>query len=321
MTLIDELVVGQSICSTFLVTAASIRQTNTKPPRDYLTVTLSIKNTSMEGRIWNWPGGTVPEINKLYVVWGVVGSYNDKKQLTMTKMELSIHQDLTDYVASIGIAGDVLWESLMEMLQLVENPKLKRVVAYCYGLNKEAILQTSGGKVMHHVGIGGAALHTLEVCANARQLALANEHLALDMSLVVSGALIHDIGKLATYSQDIGTITYTVDGMLLEHIGLGQNMLQMALIHLGDDYIEEIKLLQHIILSHHGELEWGSPVTPKFMEAYIIHWADNISAKLAMLDEANKQVSAEATTTQRVYGLGNREHLTQSFVHSVLNKE
>ncbi len=318
MNKIDELEVGCTVYDTFMLTEATVRQTNTRPPRDYLSVTFSVGNVTIDGKMWNWPrGAAVPETKKVYDVAATVGEYLGKKQLTITELSVAEDQDLTDFVPSVGISKIELWATLITFIDSIENEKLKHIVSYCYTLYKEEILATTAGKKMHHVGLGGLALHTIEVACNAGALTLANKHLQINEPLVIAGALLHDIGKIYTYYMEDAVLDVTIPGMLYDHITMGVVILHLANSVLGAEYNNEINLLQHIIVSHHGELEYGSPVTPKFMEAYIVNWADNISATLDMINTANLK-AGDADKTEKIYACSNREHITQNYVMRML---
>ncbi len=139
----------------------------------------------------------------------------------------------------------------------------------------------------HHAAIGGLLKHTVEVAAIARTLARTS---GADLELVVAGALLHDIGKLESYTWD-GIFDHTEAGILIGHVVLGAMMLDRRLAQERNAPCTERErdLLLHFILSHHGKLEFGSPVPPRTLEAEVLHWADNASATTADLAETLDQ--------------------------------
>jgi 3'-5' exoribonuclease len=135
----------------------------------------------------------------------------------------------------------------------------------------------------HHAQLGGLLKHTTEVAAIARAVARAS---GADLDLVLAGVLLHDIGKLESYQWD-GVFDHTVVGSLLGHVVIGALMFdrRLEMEHEPPCTQEERQVLQHLILSHHGKLEYGSPVQPMTLEAEVLHWADNASAKTASMSD------------------------------------
>ncbi|HEU4565028.1 MAG TPA: HD domain-containing protein [Gemmatimonadaceae bacterium] len=145
--------------------------------------------------------------------------------------------------------------------------------------------RTPGSIARHHARLGGLLLHTVEVMEIARTAAKAAR---ANVDLVTVGALLHDVGKVESYEIGPGGFAYTPCGRLLGHIVLGMLMLERRLAALGEPVCSENQLLevQHLILAHHGALEFGSPVEPMTLEAELIHWADEASAKANDMSEA-----------------------------------
>jgi 3'-5' exoribonuclease len=142
-----------------------------------------------------------------------------------------------------------------------------------------------GSIARHHAKMGGLLLHTVEVMEIARTAA---RTCRANPDLVTVGALLHDIGKVESYEIAAGGFAYTACGRLVGHIVLGMLMLERRLAALGEPVCGERQLLelQHLILAHHGSLEFGSPVEPMTLEAELIHWADEASAKANDMSEA-----------------------------------
>ena len=183
-------------------------------------------------------------------------------------------------------------------------------------------MNSTSAKAVHHVGIGGNLAHTLEVFNYGLIIAarLINQGRSVNMDLVRAGALLHDVGKAFTYVVTGPVIDYTFEGQLLDHIIIGIKLLEEALAVVDETYRDAGILLAHIIASHHGQLEYGSPVTPKFAEAYIVNLADGISASLDTLFTANDKAAKEGKEmTDRLYTLGNREHILQTTLTAMLS--
>ncbi len=161
----------------------------------------------------------------------------------------------------------------------------------------------------HHAAIGGLLQHTCEVLAIARQIAKVAR---ADEELVIAGVLLHDIGKLESYRWDTGVFEVTEPGRLIGHLVLGVNMLRDAIRTAPEPPCtdEEALILEHFILSHHGQLEFGSPVRPLTLEAEILHFADDASAKTAAIGDAYASHELFPTdariSSRKVWQLDNR---------------
>lgn len=188
--------------------------------------------------------------------------YNEKKLLPETKKDVN-----------------KMWDSLREILLSVENEYLRQLAEII--INDEnisgRIKNHSASKFIHHAYIGGFLEHNLQVIRTA--LFLSEQYPFLNRDLMIMGCLFHDIGKLEELnnSENLG---YSYKGKLLGHITIGISIVEELTSNI-ENFPEELKhYLQHIILSHHKEKEFGSPVPPKFLEAIAVHYCDNIDAHL-----------------------------------------
>src|SRR6185503_17645740 len=186
------------------------------------------------------------------------------------------------------IDGDCakLWAWVDRVRSEMESRTLRRVLDLFFGDDDFRVRfeRTPASTAGHHAKLGGLLLHVYEVTSIARQAA---RTMRANVDLVVAGALLHDIGKLESYEIGPGGFTTTPCGLLLGHIVLGCLMLERRVAAVGEAVCNSAQLmeLQHMILSHHGALEFGSPVLPMTTEAEIVHWADESSAKATdMLD-------------------------------------
>lgn len=319
MNKIDELKVGSVIVDTFLLSEASIRPTKGNPPRNFMNVTLNVQDRSIGGVMWNIPETmVVPEIGKVYIVNATVGDYMGKKQLTLANIVLNSNQDLTDFVPSVGIPSENLRAILNSLIAQIDNENLYHITRDIYDRYMDEILVCTAAKSIHHMGVGGLALHSIEVAENGIGIYEANPDLGMSKSLIIAGALLHDIGKILTYKSDGAVIDYTENGTMFDHIIGGILILSEYNAKTGCMYNTEIELLQHIIASHHGALEHGSPVTPKFMEAFVIHHADVLSTVLCILKDATRR-AGDNNMTEKLYTLGNHPHFSQAYISSMTN--
>jgi 3'-5' exoribonuclease len=169
--------------------------------------------------------------------------------------------------------------SLREVLRKIDNPQIKSLVDRF--LNDPSFVQlfkkAPAAKNFHHSTVGGLLEHTLSVCRLA--LLVAEHYPELNRDLLLAGAFLHDIGKVRELGID-ASIDYTDEGRLIGHLSLGVSMVDEKLAAMKD-FPEEISLrLKHLILSHHGEYEFGSPKKPAFLEAFALHLIDDLDAKM-----------------------------------------
>jgi 3'-5' exoribonuclease len=246
-------------------------------------------------------------------VVGTVASYRDALQLEATSVRVlpKGSVELADLVPSVGPV-DKYWQFVDDVREKLTAPRLRAVVDLFYAdeafrLRYQECPGAPG--TGHHALIGGLLQHTCEVASIARQIARvarANE------DLVLAGALLHDIGKLESYTWDTGVFDTTARGRLAGHVVIGAQMLRTALAAQQPAVCtdEEAMLIEHLILSHHGRLEYGSPVRPMTLEAEILHFADDASAKTAAINEAYQSPEYfpgdARLSTKRLWQLDNR---------------
>ncbi|MGB6429172.1 MAG: OB-fold nucleic acid binding domain-containing protein [Candidatus Acidiferrales bacterium] len=279
---VAELRADQSVSTFFLVSEKEIR--STKDSRKYLRLELTDRTGSIEARMW---GGFEKDAATFeregYVkVQARVESYRGKLQLAIDRVrraELS-EVDAGDYLPQTKLDVEALYAKLREYGEGITNPWLRRLVMSV--LEDPELVprfkRAPAAKMMHHAYLGGLLEHVVSLCGLARLVAA--HYPEVDGDLLMTGAILHDIGKLdeLSYERSIG---YTTAGQLLGHI-----MLEYELVTKKMDAIEgfppELKtLVQHMLISHHGQYEFGSPKRPMFREALLLHYIDDMDSKMA----------------------------------------
>lgn len=310
---------GDYISIRMVLTKAEIRKTKTNKP--YLQATFSDGTDTVSGNIWDW-AAALPELG-VYDVSAVAGEYMGKKQLNNIDMRWSDNQDKSAF--GIKYVDDVQGYVTMfnNFLSLIENAVLRNIVADVYSKVAACYATASSAIGVHHVGAGGNLVHTCEVALLASKIAGGLQVLGYNVNkdLCIAGALLHDIGKIDTYEIDGPAVNMSTDGTLSDHIALGFNRLQQSVV--AQQHPDITRLLGHIILSHHGSKEFGSPVTPKFMEAYVVNYADSISAMMDTLRSYNTKAEEEQRPgifTARIFTANNSEHLLQRAVYAFLQE-
>ena len=258
--------------------------------------------------LWERDRPMVEGIRKGHVVQviGEVEPYKGTRQLRVTALDL-LPRESVDFARLLPSVGDVsrYWETLDGWRREIGKPRLARVVSLFYDDDEfrrrygACPASVSG----HHAALGGLLQHTVEVGAIARTIARVSGGRA-DAELVLAGVLLHDIGKLEAYRWD-GLFDYTDAHYLTGHVVLGALMLDRRLDQEPAPPCteQERAILRHLILAHHGRLEFGSPVAPLTLEAEVLHWADNASAKTAGMAEALREADAfgEGLVSQRKF--------------------
>lgn len=217
-------------------------------------------------------------------VIGEVDQFRGKRQLKVTSIR-ALPKESVDRRQLLPSVGDVsgYWKTLDGWRGEIRAPRLAAVLALFYDDDdfRRRYEECPASLAGHHAELGGLLRHTCEVASIARQI---SRVCRANWELVLAGALLHDIGKLESYRWD-GAFEYTDCGSLMGHVVLGSLMLErrVAPIVPAPCTEHELMLLQHLILSHHGKLEFGAPVQPMTLEAEVLHYADNASAKTASM--------------------------------------
>lgn len=291
---IPTLAPGDRVQSDFLVVERAEKKTNAGDP--FVILTLGNASGRIEAApIWSdklsWADGA--DRGSIVQVIGDVSLYgrngSAKRQLSITAPLRLLPKEQFDPQAFLPSIGDCtkLWDWLDKQRMEMRSTTLKNVVDLFFA-NDDFRLRfekTPGSPSGHHAKLGGLLLHVYEVVSIAKTTARTAR---ANLDLVIAGSLLHDIGKVEAY--EIGPSGFSISpcGLLLGHIVLGTLMLERALAKLGQPVCSEGQLLelQHMILSHHGALEFGSPVQPMTLEAEILHWADEASAKANDMSES-----------------------------------
>lgn len=258
-----------------------------KNGKDYCTVKLQDKTGIIDGKIWSiHPGVKSFEVDEVVSIEGEVILYQDNLQLNVTKIEKADEKDfdLKDLMPHTPKDPLQLEKELFGFIESVENSFIKKLLENIFYDEAiyESFLVNGAAKSVHHAYLNGLLEHTVSVTKIGIYLSSLYEKVNKD--LVIAGCLLHDVGKieeLAPFPKN----DYTDEGQLLGHIVIGAQKIVEAAGGI-EGFPQEIKvLLQHIVLAHHGEYEYGSPKRPKCIEAMIVHLADLSDSKLKMFEE------------------------------------
>lgn len=322
---ITDLSVGQAFTAEYAVcTAAQIRKTS--KGKDYLDATLFDGKNSINAKMWDWTGATDIARNEAYQISGTISEYNGVKQVLLTAF-VTTGSPYTDKMQAIyaflapnrGFNVEELWNNISVYSGLITAPNIAAFVNELI-FNDEVRWKTATAAIkMHHVQAGGLLQHTVEVVSFAEKIfesAYIPE--VINRDLLIAGAMLHDIGKLETYTLDKTTFVMTTDGILKDHTAIGSNMLMNSAS--AKRYPETATLLGHIILSHHGTLEYGAAVKPAFLEAYIVSVADKMSADMDMFSKAYADSNYDNSISFYTDTF-NRTCLTPRYILGILKRE
>lgn len=279
----------------------------------YLSLTLSDKSGSIEAKLWDVKEeqSVICRIGKVLLVDGDIYKYKNGNQLKVRSVKEAEEYAVEDFVSSSEVSENKLREEIYSTLDSIQNPVLSKVVTEVMKENEESFFKYPAASKNHHNYVGGLAEHTCGMLKMGK--AMCEIYPLLNRDLLLSGIMIHDIGKIDELSGNIVT-EYTTEGRLIGHISIMHAKLFEIADRLGVADTEEVLLLRHMVLAHHGAYEYGSPILPEIPEAEALTFIDNVDAKMNMLKKAMADTK-EGEFTGRIFALENR-----SFYKSKLKK-
>jgi len=297
---VSELEPNKVITTSFLVHAKEIRQK--KSGEFYLSLLLGDRTGELDAKMWDNVAEVLEEFDRddFVKVKGMIQVFHNRPQLTLHKVRRMDESeiDFADYFPSSRRDPEEMWAELRGIADAIGNPHLKGLLQAM--LNDEEVARrfrrAPAAKQIHHAFLGGLIEHVLSVCGMAR---LAAAHYPnIDSDLLMAGVILHDIGKIYELNYERG-FSYSTEGQLIGHISIAMRMLGDKLRSLPDFPPRLRILVEHMILSHHGQLEFGSPKVPQFPEAMLLHYLDDLDSKMegmrAMI-EGDRQVEGCFTT-------------------------
>jgi 3'-5' exoribonuclease len=306
---------SKSFDAFFLLLQKQSRSTKTNKP--YLCLTLCDKTGTLEGRVWD-PGD--PRISKdvgrgdVVKVRGSVSRFDDRLQIKVEQMRRAMtgEIDKSDLMPATTCNVDELWNELMGFVESFTQPDLKRLLIALLTDPQlaQAYREAPAARQLHHAWLGGLLEHVVSLLKLADRVA--PHYPMLHRDLLLTGVILHDIGKVRELSWDIG-FDYTVEGELLGHIQMGIALVEKTIDGLPD-FPDRLKtLVLHMILAHHGKLEFGSPKLPMIPEALVLHFLDDLDAKMQAMsrefEKSAKEGKAPDEMTGKVWALDQRQLL------------
>lgn len=302
---VEKLNPGDSVENFFLIHRAT--QGVTAQGKDYMTLFLQDKSGDIEAKLWTVSKEDMQILKPETIVWvkGDVINYRGRKQMKVNQFRLAKPEDgfkTQDFVAGAPLSPDEIQENISHYILDIENANLQRITRHLLKKYQDKFFTYPAASSHHHNFASGLSYHVLTMLEIAKSLC--NIYPLLNRSLLYSSIILHDLGKVRELSGPVAT-TYTVEGNLLGHISIASDEVAEAAKELGIDG-EEVMLLRHMILAHHGKMEFGSPKLPHLKEAEILFFIDNIDAKMNMFEKAFKKTD-KGQFTERIFGMENRQ--------------
>jgi 3'-5' exoribonuclease len=282
---IKDLKPGTEVVDFFVLRKKELKEYN---GQKYLKLELGDPSGRIDAVLWEKAEESYSEAEtgEIVKVKGMAITYKDGLEIKIEKLRKvkEGESDPLDFLPRSQVALEVLFEKFKGKSESITNPHLKRLMDLILEDNKliDKLKYAPGAKLWHHSYLGGLLEHTLKVvefCEKAADL-----YELVDRDLLITGALLHDIGKIYTYSIT-GFIDFTDEGRLLGHIVSGDEIVRQK-IRKVENFPQELALqLRHLILSHQGQLEFASPVVPQTLEAIILYYADEMDAKAGAFTE------------------------------------
>jgi 3'-5' exoribonuclease len=294
------------ITSSFVVVSKQVKPKKTGEP--YLALTVGDRTGQLEAKMWDNVEDAIDafEQDDFLKIKGLINKYKNRFQLTIHKVRRlgDSEIDFADYLPKTSKNVDQLWHTLNEFIDSIRDPKLNGLLRAFLADPEiaQAYRHAPAAKTLHHAYIGGLLDHVVSlfqscdlVCRNYPQI---------NRDLLLSGAFLHDIGKIyeLTYNR---SFSYTTRGQLLGHMIIELEMLKEK-VRLVPGFPAELRiLLEHMIISHHGQYEFGSPKLPMFPEALMLHYLDDLDSKMeSMRAHFEREADLESPWTSYNASLG-----------------
>lgn len=306
MKKLRDLAVDEEFQAFLLIKNADVRLA--KNGKKFIAFTFQDTTGTIDGKFWD---ASEEEINKfeagkVVALQGKRELYNGNPQVKIIHMRLARPDEPsepTQYMERAPLKKEEMEEEINQILFEIINPHWNRIVRFLLNKYQKEFFDFPAAKRNHHAFAGGLAYHTVSMLRLAK--AIVKEYPELNPSLLYAGVILHDLGKVIELSGPMST-EYTLVGNLVGHLVLVDEEITKACIALKfDENEEDIVVLRHMVLAHHGLLEYGSPVRPRIMEAEILHQIDNLDASMQMMLTSLRQTQP-GNYSDRIFGMDNR---------------
>jgi 3'-5' exoribonuclease len=304
---VKDLTADQAITGFFLVHVKEVR--NTAAGKPYLRLELGDCSGTVEARMWDQFDELAKDIKRddFVKIQARVEIYRNRMQLALQQFRVARPEeiDLADFLPHTPFNVEEMFQKLLGYVQELKNPWLKRLAAGIFSDPRivPRFKRAPAAKVMHHAYLGGLLEHVVGLCGLAQ--AIAGHYPELDVDLLLIAAMLHDVGKLdeLCYEKALG---YTTEGQLLGHIVMELETVSNAM-EMIEGFPPKLKaVVQHILISHHGQYDFGSPKLPMIREALAFHYMDDMDSKMAAIRNALAGDSGEPEWSMFSAALGRK---------------
>lgn len=306
---------GKLFDSFFLVLGRQLRTTQTNKP--YLNLIFCDKTGQVEGRAWEPSDPRIAkdfERGDVVKARGCIQRFNDRPQMKVEQLRKAHANEVDkgDYMPATTYDVATLWNQLLGFVDSFTNPHLKLLLTTILADPKIAgpYREAPAAKQLHHAWLGGLLEHVISLLTLADRVA--PHYPILHRDLLLTGVILHDIGKVRELAWDIG-FEYTIEGVLLGHIQIGAGLAERTMDSLPGFPPRLKTLVLHMILSHHGKLEFGSPKLPMIPESLMLSFLDDLDAKMMAVqmefDKCAREGRPADELSGRVWALDSRQLL------------
>ena len=275
---------NQLVTTTFLVKVKEVRSKKSGEP--YLSLILGDKSGNLDAKMWENVEAVESTFSKddFVKIKGLVQVYRNKKQLTIHRLRRCEETEVEfgDYFPKTSKNIDSMFSELYDLAKSVENSYLNQLLVNLLNDSEFAVKfkEAPAAKSLHHAWLGGLLEHTLSLCKLCK--ITAQHYPEVNLDLLMTGAIIHDIGKIEELEYN-RNFNYSTKGQLLGHMIIELDLVNQKISEIEEFPLQLKTLIQHLIVSHHGEYEFGSTKLPMFPEALFLHCLDNLDSKLASM--------------------------------------
>jgi 3'-5' exoribonuclease len=316
MTAIKQIEAGRKIEGFYLIKAVDVKTTNSNNKK-YMDFTLGDSTGEINGKLWEVTEADEKNYhdNMLVKVRGTALAWQNSMQLKIEKIRPAVEEDNLDistFVATAPYAPEEMYETITGFIDGMQNKDIKAIVSLMLEDKKDKVMYYPAAKKNHHAVRSGFLYHISTMLKVAEKLS--QVYTFINTDLLYAGVILHDLAKMEEMdASELGIVSdYTVEGQLLGHIIQGVKNLEMAAHKVGADK-EVVMVLQHMVLSHHYEPEYGSPVKPLLPEAELLHHIDMIDARMYDMKKASSEIKG-GEFSERVWSLDNRKVYRPEFL-------
>lgn len=305
---LNQLRVNDEVQGFYLLKSAYAKTNKNGKP--FLSAVLEDASGSMDAKLWEYDNSTVSEqdAGRIVYVTGTVTEFMGALQLRINALRLRRPEeavDLTALTPSAPIDADAVLARVWQLVESVEDDDYRAIATMMLQRREQDFRSIPAAKSVHHGFVGGLLMHTANMLEQADFLSRLYGS-TINRSLLLAGTLLHDFGKMKEFSfSELGLVTeYSTEGQLLGHLVIGAEWVAAAARKLGIPE-EKSLLLRHLILSHHGEPEFGAAVVPVCMESELLHLIDKIDSRVEIYRKAFEEVPVGAFSS-RIFALEHR---------------